>query len=162
MTSYSLYPQITFPTRFNRTNGTLIGKCFCKLNKSILERKAGIFTNTFSDHQLYFLIMDFDIKTKLPPKFVSVNVQHNVAMHSVKNEINSDEMYNKLKKCPKADPNLNYSIIHEEIMRAKDKHMPIKIMKYNKYKHKHSKWITCGLLNSIKYRDSLYKKYKTV
>ena len=58
------------------------------------------------------------------------------------------------------DPNLNYSMIHEDIMQAKDKHMPIKIMKFNKYKHKHSTWITQGLLKSFKYRDSLYKQLK--
>ena len=59
--------------------------------------------------------MDINIKTKLPPKFVTVNIQHNVVMpcKCKKNEINSDEMYNKLNKCPKADPNLNYNMIHE-------------------------------------------------
>ena len=39
-------------------------------------------------------------------------------------------------------------ILHEDIMRAKVKHMPIKIMKFNKCKHKHSTWITQGLLKS--------------
>ena len=43
-------------------------------------------------------------------------------------------------------------------MRAKHKHMPIKIMKFNKYKHKYSTWITEGLLKSMKYQDSLYKQ----
>ena len=50
--------------------------------------------------------------------------------------------------------------MHEEIMRAKNKYMPIKIMKFNKYKHKNSTWITQGLLKSIRYRDTLYKQLK--
>ena len=33
-------------------------------------------------------------------------------------------------------------------------------MKFNKYKHKKSSWITQGLLKSIRYRDQLYKKLK--
>ena len=36
--------------------------------------------------------------------------------------------------------------------------MPSKWVKFNKYKHKHSYWITQGLLKSIKYRDNLYKR----
>ncbi len=34
-------------------------------------------------------------------------------------------------------------------------------MKYNKYKHKKSKWITSGIIKYIQYRDNLYKKLKT-
>ena len=59
-----------------------------------------------------------------------------------------------------SDPTVNYNIIHQEIMRAKDEHMPIKITKFNKYKHKHSTWITQGLLKSIKHRGSFYKQLK--
>ena len=55
--SHSLYPQITLPTRFTRTNRTLIDNLFCRLHKSILENTAGILTKRFSDHQPYFMIM---------------------------------------------------------------------------------------------------------
>ena len=33
-------------------------------------------------------------------------------------------------------------------------------MKFNKYKHKKSTWITQGLLASIQHRDQLYKQIK--
>ena len=33
-------------------------------------------------------------------------------------------------------------------------------MKFNKYKHKKSTWITQGLLASIQHRDELYKQIK--
>ena len=103
--------------------------------------------------------MDTNLKTKFPPKCVRVNLQNQIAVHNVKKkELNSENIYNKLSKYPKADPNLNYNIIHEEIMRAKDKHMPTKNVKFNRYKHKYSTWITQGLIKSIKYRDSLYKQ----
>ncbi len=39
--------------------------------------------------------------------------------------------------------------------------MPTKFVKYDKYKHKGSKWITSGIIKSIQYRDNLYKKFKT-
>ncbi len=38
--------------------------------------------------------------------------------------------------------------------------MPSKFVKYDKYKHKKSKWITSGIIKSIKYRDNLYKELK--
>ena len=33
-------------------------------------------------------------------------------------------------------------------------------MKFNKYKHKNSTWITQGLLASVRHRDKLYKQTK--
>ncbi len=38
--------------------------------------------------------------------------------------------------------------------------MPCKIIKFNKYKYKKSKWITAGIIKSIQYRDNLYKTNK--
>ena len=38
--------------------------------------------------------------------------------------------------------------------------MPTKLVKFNKYKHKKSMWITQGIQTSIQYRDKLYKQLK--
>ena len=81
-------------------------------------------------------------------------------MHKVKNGIKSYDIYNKLNKNPNADTNLNYDIIFNDIVRAKVKHMPTKLVKFNKYKHKTFMWITQGILRSIQYRDKLYKQLK--
>ena len=51
-------------------------------------------------------------------------------------------------------------MINDDILRAKNKHMPCKLVKFNKYKHKKSAWITLGLLKSIRYRDKLYKQLR--
>ena len=51
-------------------------------------------------------------------------------------------------------------MINDEIVRAKNKHMPCKLVKLNKYKHKKYAWITLGLLKSIRYRDKLYKQLR--
>ena len=39
--------------------------------------------------------------------------------------------------------------------------MPLKNIKFNRYKHKKSGWITDGILISLKYRDKLYKLKKS-
>ncbi len=57
-------------------------------------------------------------------------------MLNVKQEIKSEELHNKLSKSHSADINLNYGLMYDEIIRAKNKHMPCKLMKFNTYKHK--------------------------
>ena len=46
------------------------------------------------------------------------------------------------------------------LKKTKKTHMTSKLVKYNKYKHKKSKLVTTGLLRSIRFRDTLYKKIK--
>ena len=158
--SHSLYPLITLPTRFTRTNGTLIDNFFCKLCKSVLESTAGILTKRFSDHQPYFMMLNTNQKTNPPPKFIKKYNTSDEAMLNVRHEIQSEELFNKLDKSCTADINLNYEMLNDEILRAKHKHMRCKLVKFNKYKHKKSTWITQGLLKSIRYRDKLYKKLR--
>ena len=158
--SHSLYPLITLPTRFTRTNGTLIDNFFCKLCKSVLESTAGILTKRFSDHQPYFMMLNMNQKTNPPPKFIKKYNTSDEAMLNVRHEIQSEELYSKLVKSCTADINLNYEMINDEILRAKIKHMPCKFVKFNKYKHKKSTWIAQGLLKSIRYRDKLYKQLR--
>ena len=158
--SHSLYHQITLPTRVTRTNGTLIDKLFCSLYKSILENTAGILTKRFSDHQPYFIIMHNTEKLHSSPKYLKINTVQADAMISVMNEIKSGNIYDKLNKNPTAVPNCNYDIIHKESTCAKTIQMPNKLVKFNRYKHKKSTWMTHGLLTSIRYRDKIYKKLK--
>ena len=68
----------------------------------------------------------------------------------------SREMNNDLS----SDPNLNYDILHDHITRMKNKHLPFKFEKFHKHKHKNSKWISFGIIRSIKTRDAMYLKFK--
>ncbi len=36
-----------------------------------------------------------------------------------------------------------------KMLKKKKKHIPTKKVKFNKYKHKHSKWMTYGIIKSI-------------
>ena len=125
LTSFSLFPQITLPTRFTTCTGTLIDNFFCTLIKHILQSIAGILMKTFSDHQPYFMFVDTTIKEDHPTKFIQVNVQNKAAMLMVKNDIHSSDIYNKLDSKPNTDLNYNYNIIINEINLAKNKYMII-------------------------------------
>ena len=59
-----------------------------------------------------------------------------------------------------SDPNLNYDILHDHITKMKNKHLPFKFEKFHKHKHKNSKWISFGIIRSIKTRDAMYLKFK--
>ena len=101
------------------------------------------------------MMLNMNQKTNPPPKFIKKYNTSDEAMLNVRHEIQSEELYSKLGKSCTADINLNHEMINDDILRAKNKHMPCKLVKFNKYKHKKSAWITLGLLKSIRYRDKL-------
>ena len=49
--------------------------------------------------------IDISLKTEPPPKYVKINILNEEAMHKVKQEIKSNDIYNKLIK--NADTNVN-------------------------------------------------------
>ena len=58
-----------------------------------------------------------------------------------------------------ADPSKNYDTLEDLINTAKTKNIKKKTVKFNKYIHGKTKWITSGILRSIKYKDKLYKSF---
>ena len=67
------------------------------------------------------------------------------------------EIINQIKNDLSTDPNTTFDILNQALIAAKDKHFPEQVVRFNRYKHKLNKWITAGILKSIKYRDNLYK-----
>ena len=58
------------------------------------------------------------------------------------------------------DPNTDNEKFEKNITKTYDKHFPEKCVKFNKYKHKRSNWITSGIFKSIEFRDKLYESLK--
>ena len=59
------------------------------------------------------------------------------------------------------DPNSNYKIFSDKIQEIKSKHIPCKLVKFNKHKHKDKNSITYGILKSIRTRDKMHFELKT-
>ena len=63
----------------------------------------------------------------------------------------------------KLNPNINdspeddYNKFAFLLSRAREKHLPIKLVKYNKKRHKKYCWMTNGILESINTKDKRYK-----
>ena len=141
LASQSLFPHITLPTRLTNGGGTLIDNLFCKLNKSLKKNTAGILLTQLSDHLPCFTLLETDIVHNSKPKFTRIFKQNDDAIQQIKNEINSSELHKKLDTSHTANPNASYTIILEVIETARKKHMMGTFVKFNKYKHKKSKWI---------------------
>ena len=115
--------------------------------------------NQLSDHLPCFTLLETDIVHNSKPKFTRIFKQNDDAIQHIKKEINSSELHKKLDTSHTANPNASYTIILEVIETAR-KIMMGTCVTFNKYKHKKSKWITYGILKSIRFRDKLYKKLK--
>ncbi len=158
--SHSFYPKITLPTRLSNKHGTLIDNFFGKLTEATIDTIAGILIKKFSDHQPYFILLNnIQLETDTP-RFIKINKQDQESIKTFQHEILNSSLLINLHDNPTSDPNINYNIFHNIIQNAKNPCMPEKVVKFNKYEHKKSKWISQGIIKSIHFRDNLYKKLK--
>lgn len=160
MINNGLMPHISLPTRFSRRSATLIDHLFCKFINPKQETKSGILLSNISDHCPIFLVVKRNIEITHPPKYIQLRTNSESAYIKLQNELKSIDIQSKLDHNIAADPNNNYAIVLDTITTTCEKHLPIKTVKFNKYKHKKSDWITNALIRSIKFRDALYKKVK--
>ncbi len=82
-------------------------------------------------------------------KYITICIHDTKSIQHFQQEIlNSLEHINLINNYH-IDPNQNYNVLHKIIQRAKIKHIPDKLVKFNKSKHKMSPWITKGIVRSI-------------
>ena len=162
MLSLGFFPKITLPTRVCNTSASLIDNMYCKLSSESLESYSGIIFSDISDHFPYFI----SIKNIFKPKpysnrgYVKARLNTPSALANFLNDLSNQDIESSLVCLPFANPDKNCDILINKITESKEKHLPFKFEKFNKYKHKAKKWITSGIIKSIKYRDGLYRKMK--
>ena len=113
----------------------LIDNVFTNINDNS-QSLSGILISNMSDHFPYFYSFKYnnDFKADKARYIYKRNF----------NDKNFNELYDKL-----------YKIDFSKILNNN-----FKRIKFNKYKHKNSEWITDGIIRSIKFRDNLYKRVK--
>ena len=150
------YPKITLSTRFSQNSCSLIDQLYIKISSSTRVTTAGIIMSNISDHQPYFIVLE-----QISPKTVLIiNKNTPAATKHFYDAVVQANIYEKLNKDTLSDPNSNYDLLENILCNLYDKHFPNKLVKFKKYKHKKSTWITVGILNSIKYKDKLYRNLK--
>ena len=126
------------------------------MNLNTLDDTSGILINKFSDHQPYFTLIHNTRSNTEAHKFVKVSKYTNESIKNIHDELDNSNILDKFNHSA-TDPNDNYNTLSHIFTTVKNKHIPIKLVKFNKYKHKKSKWISEGILRSIRHRDKLYK-----
>ena len=153
MSSFSYRPCILQPSRVNYRSNTLIDNIF--VNDIGCTSNGGNLTSSISDHFLQFTFCDiFDkVEPKVETKFRR-NFKHfkneefleelaNIDWFYVNNEANVDKAF---------------SAFYKNVESLLDTMAPFKKQTKREQRLNQRPWITRGILNSMKIRDSLYKK----
>ena len=150
--SMNLYPKITRPTRI--TSHTLIDNIFT--NDIINSTTSGLLVSDISDHLPFFLVYDSNYKCTQPAKKAEYRrVRTEESLNAFKNELmsqNWDILYNENKL------NCTYEEFLKIFKALYNKHCPVKISN-RKLKYIDHPWITKGLQNACKKKNTLYKEF---
>ena len=120
--------------------------------------KSGILINDISDHKMIFTYIEKTAYVEKFKKFIETEKRDEISIQNFTDELKNVHIYHQLLEMNEANPEEKYEKLAAILKCAKDKHMPKQIVKYNKKKHKKSKWVTQAILNSINMKDVLYKK----
>ena len=135
---------------------------FCKFKEPKHHLSSCVIKTCISDHFPYISVFDILKKTKHTPKFVQINCSDETSFEAFHSEIKSHIESFDMDRDLFSDPNENYRQFEEIILKAKAKYLAPKTVRFKKHKHKLSRWMTNGILNSIKFRDKLFLKLKTL
>ena len=154
--SSGFLPTITLPTRLS-VNSTLIDNIL--LNKQEHLNFAGILDYEISDHQMTLINANL-----MPPteknKNVTIYSHNDESISKFRNDIIDKRIFNRLNKDLHSNPNANYNLLESEIVHSMNPPLGIKIVKFNKKKHKRDPWITYGILKSVNQKNLLFKRMK--
>ena len=152
--------KITLPTRICDTSSTLIDNVYT--NTIDKKHTSGILIRPISDHQMYFCILNENYtKANNAHRYIEVEICNEYSIDQFRNEIANANIYDKLDLSPSANPNKNYELLAEQLQIAKSTHMPKKIKRFNKRKHKKEKWMNNELLTQIVRKNKMYVEWKT-
>ena len=152
--SNGFFPKITLLTRLSDHSSTLIDNIFT--NNIDEAGTSGILLNSISDHQMIFTHVENVSYITEVPKFIEVERSDERSMHNFMKELDKMCIYEQLQPALDTNPQENYDIFIKLVSRAKTKHLPKKIIGFNKKKHKKAKWLTKGILKSINIKAKMY------
>ena len=140
--SHGFFPKITLPTRFSDTANTLIDNIFATNGE--INDISGILLNHISDHQMVFIYVENFSYVKRSPKYIQLERHDDQSLNNFIDELKSSNICEQLQDHVDSNPQDNYELFHRLLQNAKDKHLPKKRVRYDKKKHKPSKWMTNG------------------
>ena len=122
--------------------------------------QSGIIQSCMSDHLPYFACLDIHNPSSDVPRYIKITPNDEISLNNFRDYIANSLLTNPIPNDVSLNPNDSYAILEQTIKDAQELHVKPKLIKFKRYKHKISPWITPGILNSIKFRDRLYKKLR--
>ena len=154
--SKGFFPRITLLTRI-QPSFSLIDNILCNRLDDGANSVSGVLITDISDHKMIFTVYPNNSLKQKIDKFIEIEKRDQLSMDNFIDELASLNIIDKLDKGPNIDPNNNYELFAQLIKYAREKHIPRVKVRYQKKKHKRSKWLTNGILHSINTKDRLYK-----
>ena len=160
--SNSFIPKITLPTRITQRKGTLIDNILVKISNEYSITTSGILINRISDHLPCFTCLDYLNFNKNSTRYIKIIPQFTNSAINMKADLNNFSVERSLNNILRNNPNESYRNFTDIISPLMNKHFQVKKIRYNKHRHKKSKWMTHGIMRSIAYRDKMYIKLKSL
>jgi len=130
------------------------------MSQNFAHTTSGIISCNISDHQPYFICLDYlKLKNVDTQKYIKITRYSETAISDLVAYLRDADIISKLRT--DVSVNENYSTLINFIEVGLEKFVPIKKVKFDKHKHKKSKWITRGIIKSIAFRDKLYMRLKS-
>lgn len=152
-----LYPKITIPTRLTHTSNTLIDNIFS--NDTTNNGIGGVLVNHISDHQCIFYINSSLRWENAQSKYIKRTSNGPTNLNTFLHELQNIDFISNMCTTDRECPTHMYNTFISLFTQAKSKYMPTKLIKFNKYKHRKNNWTTVQILDSIKEKDKLYRKF---
>ena len=122
------------------------------------QNKLSIYLSIYlSDHQAIFTTKSTNFSIEMQDQYITIQTNDDASLNNFVIELRNMNITDSLNNNVNADPSKNYDTFPKLLQDAKDKHLPVRNIKFNKYKHKKNTWITRGILKSIKTKNKLYK-----
>ena len=157
MISKGLFPKITVPTRISNTSATLIDHIYTNMNFE--QTIAGTLKTDISDHFSNFIFTHSNPGSKNKIKYTSFRNLSENSLAKFEAALSQTDWSNVLSH---DDPEVAYSIFIQMFNNLMNIHLPFKMVRINKFKHKMSPWITNGLLVSLRTKSKLYKNMHNI
>ncbi|XP_065562440.1 uncharacterized protein LOC136028523 [Artemia franciscana] len=150
MTSKSLIPSCTIPTRVSLTSATLIDNIFLTTPAT----SSQIVLTDFSDHFLLISDVKYQLQTKKAPE-ISHRIINKKILDCLKDKLN---IIDWSRVFDSEDVNSAMAHFFEKFNAAFDESCPRVKTRKGKYNQPIQPWISPSLLTSIKQKNCLYKK----
>ena len=160
--SVGMIPNVNLPTRVADSSATLIDNVFTSNLDNYEDSTCfcGTLTVDISDHFPCFYGLGQTFRKQNHNTYVIKPTFDDASIEKLFHALMDKNLISHINVDIRADPNENYNILSNILTTTLDKCIPCKKVRYNKYKHKNSQWITSGILKSIRFRDRLYQKVK--